>query len=84
MISEVIHAAKTFMANEFNLEASVVAVERMGDGWVASVEAIMVDPYMRRLAKKDLVATYELKLNGDYQVLSFERKAMRERGSVAP
>jgi hypothetical protein len=82
VISRVIDTAKRFMATELELDATVVAVEKMGEGWMATAEAIMVDPDMRRLAKRDLVTTFELRLNAEFEVLSYERKAMRERGSI--
>jgi hypothetical protein len=82
VISRVIHAAKTFMTTELELDATVVAVEKMGEGWMATTEAVLVDPDMRRLAKRDLVTTFEVRLNADFEVLAYERKAMRERGSV--
>lgn len=84
MLIEVVTAAKAFMAHELGLETTVVAVDRSDTGWVAQVEAVLVDHEMRRLAKRDLVATFELTMDKRARVLSFARKAMRERGSVSP
>jgi len=84
MLKRVIEATKSFMAKELGLDATVVAVDPAGDGWVATAEAIIVDEYMRRLARKDLVTTFELRLDGKCEVVSYARKSMRERGSVTP
>lgn len=84
MIHEVIDAASAFMTRELGLEGSVVSVDRAGDGWIALVEAILVDPVMRRVARKDLVVTFELRMNEQCDVQSFSRKYMRERGSIVP
>lgn len=84
MLSSVIGAATAFMAKELGFESRIVSVDAKEGGWVVVVEAIHVDPEMRRLARRDLVITYELRLNKEMQVQSFSRTAMRERGSLAP
>lgn len=82
LVSNVIAAAKTFMTKELGLAGDVLAVESANDGWVATVEAIQVDPELRRIARKDLVVAFELRFNSELQVQSFARKGMRERGSI--
>lgn len=84
MLVDVVNAAKSFMLEELGLTGSVIGVERSGDGWVAMVEAITPDPEMRALAKRDLVATFEIVFDTHCRVISFTRTAMRERGTVAP
>ena len=84
MLRPVISAATAFVAEELGLECRIVSVESSEDGWVVMAEVISVDPEMRRLARKDLVITYELRLNDEMKVQSFGRSAMRERGSLAP
>ena len=83
MVTKVIETAKAFMLNELGLEATVVGVEETPEGWIALAEAVVVDMYLRRFAKKDLVETFELRITENYEVKSFLRKGMRERGSVA-
>lgn len=84
LIKEVILAVTTFMAEQLGLDGTVVSVEKTNEQWLARAEAVIIDPDMRRIAKKDLVATFEFELDHGYKVRSFTRKAMRERGSVAP
>lgn len=84
MIVDVVNAARSFLLEELDLHGTVIAVERSGDGWAATVEAVTPDPEMRAFAKRDLVATFELFLDAKCQVVSFSRKSMRERGTVAP
>lgn len=82
LIRDVMSAAAAFMTNELGLESTVVSVDKIDEGWLATAETILVDDEMRRLAKKDLVATFELILDEAYQVKSFARRGMRERGSI--
>ncbi|HEY3365251.1 MAG TPA: hypothetical protein VGK74_09380 [Symbiobacteriaceae bacterium] len=82
MIPVVIEAAKAFVAKELGLQAEVIAVDKDDDGWLATAEAILVDQYMRKFARRDLIATFELRLNEECEVQSYARKAMRERGSL--
>lgn len=84
MLSDVMTAAKRFMSKELGLQASIVSVEPAGEGWMARAEVVIDDPQMRLLARKDVIASYEIRLNAEYVVQSFERKAMRERGSIGP
>lgn len=82
MISSVVSSAKSFMTEELGLGGTVVAVEPAGDGWLVMIEVITSDPEMRQFAKRDLVATFELSMDYEGNVLSFVRKAMRERGTA--
>jgi hypothetical protein len=82
VISSVVSSAKDFLAQELGLEGTVVSVERSEDGWLVLIEAVTPDPEMRMFAKRDLVATFELSMDAGFRVLSFARKAMRERGTA--
>lgn len=84
MVKKAVEATKTFMTREMGLESTVVGVEKTETGWEVTAEATVVDVEMRRLAKRDLVSSFELVLDSNYNVTSFTRKGMRERGSVAP
>lgn len=84
MIKEVILAVKTFMAEQLGLDGTVVSVEKTSEEWLVMAEAVIIDPDMRAIAKKDIVAAFAFELNHGCEVRSFTRKAMRERGSIAP
>lgn len=75
-------AARKFAARELGLQAHVVAVLPQGDGWRVTLEAVVEAEYMRQRAQRDLLATYEVQLNGRLQVAAFERKDVRERGAT--
>jgi hypothetical protein len=82
LIAPVLAASKAFFAESLGLKVTIVAAEPTGDGWIVTAETILEDPHMRALAHNDLVATYEIRMNQEHEVLSFTRKAMRERGSI--
>lgn len=75
-------AARKFAQQELQLQAEVVAVAPSGEGWRVSLEAVVDAEYMRQRAQRDLVATYDVTLDGRLAVTAFERKELRERGST--
>ncbi|HWI65179.1 MAG TPA: gas vesicle protein GvpO [Symbiobacteriaceae bacterium] len=75
-------AARKFAMAELGLRADVVAAVPTGEGWRITLEAVVEAEYMRQRAQRDLVATYEVTLDGRFAVSAFERKELRERGAT--
>lgn len=76
-------SAQGFLADALGLSATITAVSPEGDGWLVTAEAIVEDEYMRQRARRDILGTYEVLLDSAFNVRSFVRKDLRERGTVS-
>lgn len=81
-IDQAMASVRAFFADQLGLEAKVVAARPQGDGWQVTVEAIVEDEYMRQRARRDLVGTFDVFVDAKLQIVSFERKELRERGTI--
>jgi hypothetical protein len=60
----------------------IVGILRDQDLWKVQIEVAEEVEYMRKRAQDDLLAMYEVTVNNDLEILSFERKYLRERDST--
>jgi hypothetical protein len=81
-IVEVVTTVEKFFSNVLKRPGVVVGVLREEDLWKVQIEVAEEVEYMRQRARDDLLAMYEVAVNNDLQILSFERKYLRERDSI--
>lgn len=81
-IGQAMLSVKQFFNDQLQLEATVTAVTPHQEGWRVLADAVVEDEYMRQRARRDIVATYEVLVGSDLAIRSFERKDLRERGTV--
>ncbi|RJX27446.1 MAG: gas vesicle protein GvpR [Dethiobacter sp.] len=81
-LEQVLSKVVTFFDDIYHREAHVLEVSPEGNGWHIKVEIIEEDEYMRKRAKRDLLGVYDVILNQDFEVISFERKELKERGTL--
>lgn len=81
-LKKVVESVKAFAEEVMLKPCRVIAVAATEKGWLISAEVIEEDEYMRRRARKDLLGIYEFILDEDLTVLSYQRKELKERGSL--
>ncbi len=81
-LEAVISKVVAFFHNFYNREAHIIEISPDGNGWQIKAEIIEEDEYMRKRAKRDLLGVYDVILNQDLEVISFERKELKERGTI--
>ncbi|MCG2675782.1 gas vesicle protein [bacterium] len=79
---EVIMATVKFFENTLEKVARVIEVSKASDGWDVRVEALEESEYMRKFGRGDLLGIYEVKVDKDLNVISYNRKGLRERASL--
>lgn len=81
-ISAVVTTVNNFFAEELKRPGEVIGVTKTENGWKVLIEVIEEDEYMRVRAKDDLLATYEVELDDNLEVLGFQRVGLRERDEI--
>jgi hypothetical protein len=71
-----------FLYDTFQREARVISVSPQGDDWCVKAEIIEEDEYMQRRGRREILGLYEVILNSTLEIISFSRKALKERGTV--
>ncbi|TEB15412.1 Gas vesicle synthesis protein GvpO [Pelotomaculum sp. FP] len=82
VIKKVIITVQDFFSEVLGKPGKIVGVSREEDCWKVKIEVPEEVEYMRRHAKGDLMAIYDVSLNNKYEVTNFERIALMERGSL--
>ena len=77
-IGEIIRVVIGFFLNTLESKARVIGVTPTDDGWMARVE---VDVEGRDIRKRWFVASYEVLLNRNLEIISFQRKEIVDRSS---
>lgn len=58
----------------------VIGVTKTEDGWVAEIEILEDEEYLKQHGRNGMIALYEVRLTTDLEVMHYERKSLRERG----
>lgn len=82
MINKAIESTRDFFRSCLGLDVTVVGVTPTEEGWQVLAEAVVEDDYMRRRARRDLVGLFEVTMSKKYEVQSYIRREIRERGTV--
>ena len=81
-ITLVLNSMKTFFVEVFKKEIQVISIAPIDNGWNVEFEVVTEEEYMKNRGRKPLIERYEAKLNENLHVLSYERKLLKERGSL--
>lgn len=81
-IAELVGAVEDFFRDVLKKPGVVVGVLNDQDVWKVQIEVAEEVEYMRKRAKDDLLAVYEVTVDRQMEILSFERKFLRERAST--
>lgn len=76
-------AVLRFFQEELEKTGRVIELQETPEGCMVLVETVEESDYMRRIARDDMVAVYEVKLNQNFEVTAYRRKSMRVRSEVA-
>lgn len=81
-IEKATQAVWDFSEKIFKKPCQVVSVKKKNRNWLAEIEVIAEDEYMIRRGRDETVALYEVVLDEDFGVISYNRIGLRERGLV--
>jgi hypothetical protein len=82
-VAAVTQTVATFFEEVLGKTGRVIAVESEGErGWRALVETTEESEYMRHLGKSDMLGVYEVHLDAGLEIVSYSRKALKERTAL--
>jgi len=81
-IEKLISTVTAFFARVLNKPGEVVGVTKEDEGWKVYIEVAEETEYMRKTARDDLLAIYEVTVDDNQEIIGFERRSMRARGST--
>lgn len=84
MITKVIRTVENFFREELKRPGQVkgINMDQNQNVWNVQIEVPEEVEYMRKRAREDLLALYEVKLDENFEILGFERKYLRQRDST--
>lgn len=71
-----------FFEKDLGKQGEIIGASKEHEGWHVEIEVIEESEYMRKHARNDLVAIYEVKLNEQFEITYYTRVSIRERGKV--
>lgn len=80
--TKVTRVVSKFFEEVLGKTGRVIEMSATEEGWVALVETVEEGEYMRRFARDELLAIYEVRVGGDLEVIGYRRIGMRERTAV--
>ncbi|TCO77909.1 gas vesicle protein GvpO [Marinisporobacter balticus] len=81
-INVAIEELKNFFYDLFDRDSRITSIMPSEDGYDAELEIVQEDEYMRKRGRKDIIAVYEAKMDNNFKVISYNRKELKERGSI--
>ncbi|MGJ9383102.1 gas vesicle protein GvpR [Salipaludibacillus sp. CF4.18] len=81
-LEEIMDAINTFFEKHVKPVHRTTSVVNQGKYWEVGVEVIEEKEYMKRYGRDQLIGEYVARLNDNLEVISFERKGLRQRTSV--
>lgn len=82
MIERVIDTVQNFFSTTLNKQGTVIGIRKEDEIWRVQIEVAEDVEYMRKRARDDLMAIYEVGVTPNLEVLDFERKSMRPRDNT--
>jgi len=82
VIKKVINTVQDFFNEELEKPGKIIGVIKEDDYWKVKIEVPEEVEYMRKRAQDDLMAIYEVHVDNNFEVTSFDRIALRERDSL--
>lgn len=78
-INDVLKEVKNFFQENINPPLRITSTEKKENGWRVEIEVIEESDYMKRYGKDQLLGVYDVFINNDSEIESFERKSLRPR-----
>lgn len=82
MITKVIDTVQKFFCETLDKPGKIIGVLRENGFWKVKIEVAEEVEYMRKRAHDDLMAIYEVLVDQNLELFSFDRIALRERDSL--
>ena len=82
MITKIVRIVEDFFRDELKKPGEVKGVNFDQNNWIVQIEVPEEIEYMRKRAREDLLALYDVKLDENLRITGFERKYLRQRDST--
>ena len=82
-LQKVVAAINNFFETVLDKKGRVIEVKAHESGWSALMETVEENDYMRKIARDDLLAVYEVRVDQNYEVIDYSRKSVRSRKEAA-
>lgn len=80
-IEEIKKTVEDFFNKNINPPYKMTSIISKEDGWQVEVEVIEESEYMKRYGKDQLLGVYQVILNEDMEITSYDRMALRPRST---
>ncbi|MCF7740934.1 MAG: gas vesicle protein [Candidatus Marinimicrobia bacterium] len=77
-IESVIKAVQNFSKKNFSKPCKVITVKKEDENWIAHMEIVVEDEDMRKYARTPIIGLWEVRLDNDQNITSFERIGLKE------
>jgi len=82
LITKIVRIVEDFFRDELKKPGEVKGVNFDQNNWIVQIEVPEEIEYMRKRAREDLLALYDVKLDENLRITGFERKYLRQRDST--
>lgn len=73
---------KEFLYELLEKNAEIISIISGDDGWKVKAELLMDEEYTKSRGRNDLLYIFEIILDRDQNIISYERINIRERGKI--
>lgn len=77
-IDSISKAVKNFSKKNFSKPCKVITVKKEDENWIAHMEIVVEDEDMRKYARTPIIGLWEVRLDSDQNITSFERIRLKE------
>jgi hypothetical protein len=77
-IESITKAVESFATKTFTKPCRVISVKKEGEEWLAFIEMIVADEEMRKYARTPIVGLWEIRLDSEFNITSFERRGLKK------
>jgi len=77
-IESIIKAVESFATQTFAKPCRVISVKKEGEEWLARMEMVVADEEMRKHARTPIVGLWEIRLDSEFNITSFERRGLKK------
>lgn len=81
-MKELAQVVKDFLFEVFGKDGEIISVVPSQEGWKVTAEVLMDEDYTIKRGRSDLLYVFEVLLDDSYNVMSYHRSNIRERGKL--
>lgn len=77
-IEIIVKAIEVFTKKNFTRQCNLISLKKDNDQWIALVETTVEDEEMRKYALTPIIGLWEIRLDNEFNITSFERQGLRK------